>query len=57
MAAISAAHVEMVSLLRRTDLLFISHDLHAIFAQAAIHRRLSRNAFGSPSRNASAMCS
>ena len=38
----------MVSLLRRANLLFVSHDLHAIFAQAAIHRRLSRDAFGSP---------
>src|ERR1700732_70331 len=35
----------MTSLLRRADFFFVTDDLHAIFAEAAIHRRFSRNAF------------
>ena len=36
----------MMSLLRRADFFFVADDLHAIFAEAAIHRRFARNAFG-----------
>jgi len=36
-----AADVMMVSRLRRPDIVFVTDDLRAIFAELAIHRRLA----------------